>query len=490
MVMEYIEGQTLENLLEKKADHKMSWEELRPIAIQIASALDYAHSSQPPILHRDIKPSNVMLTKNGLAKLLDFGIAREMRDFLTRITGHETSGTLLYMSPEQFRGEKIDLTSDIYSFCLVLYEALMGIPFVSPGGSMNWQILEKPFQKSEQLPEEVNSLLEAGLAKSRIERPVMLQSLFHSQAERKEAAVIKPKPQVSTRKPPEKNWYPLISYVGKPKGKVATEQKHFHVNNAKPPNYPGTAYFICFLGVLQMFPVFGWLCVVVISPLILEWLSIELLVHRKRRLMSQVFENIPFNSDIGQKIVEVFKIRKVSTSKRLLWWCLFILLVGGYIFNFVFGVAEGAFQRYDVHTQQYEWTYNEPERNFEHIFELNGNDAIQIAGGLLYFVFLPSYLVWLIVRTFLFYRDLLRHRRAEILAYAFLEDKPDLYNELVLKTEIGWNGFWRKIRNIIFILTWPAIFPFVMSHHLAEHFKWEVKSGIAEAFGEVRHLKK
>ena len=166
LVMEYIDGVTLEQLLAERPDNKMSWDELRPIVDQIGSALAYAHDRQPSVLHRDIKPANIMIASDGSAKLLDFGIAREMRDSLTRATGmQDTAGTVPYMSPEQFRGEPVDRRSDVYSLCTVLYEALAGMPFVSSGGSLAWQVQEKLFEPISGLPDEANAILAEGLAK-------------------------------------------------------------------------------------------------------------------------------------------------------------------------------------------------------------------------------------------------------------------------------------------------------------------------------------
>ena len=99
LVMEYIEGKTLDDLMAEKEEGKLTLDELLPIAEQVSAGLDYAHSKK--VLHRDLKPSNIMIDKNGTVKLLDFGIAREMKDSYTRITGQETSGTLPYMLPQQ-----------------------------------------------------------------------------------------------------------------------------------------------------------------------------------------------------------------------------------------------------------------------------------------------------------------------------------------------------------------------------------------------------
>ncbi|MCY3018346.1 MAG: serine/threonine-protein kinase [Planctomycetota bacterium] len=179
--MEFIEGLTLEMMLSERPGRRLAWSELLPLVRQIGSALDYAHGITPPVLHRDIKPGNIMVTPGGTAKLLDFGIAREIRNSMTRVTGREdTSGTLPYMSPEQFRGERCDGRSDVYSFCSVIYEALAGMPFVSPSGSVAWQVQEKLFQPLAGAPAEANRLLAAGLAKRPQERPTNIVSVIET----------------------------------------------------------------------------------------------------------------------------------------------------------------------------------------------------------------------------------------------------------------------------------------------------------------------
>src|SRR5690606_38894379 len=102
LVMQYIEGQTLNDLL---ADYPrgLPLERVGKWAEQLAAALDYAHAKG--VLHRDIKPSNIMLDGGDNAFLMDFGIAREAKDTMTRVTGRDSSGTLPYMSPQQIMGE-------------------------------------------------------------------------------------------------------------------------------------------------------------------------------------------------------------------------------------------------------------------------------------------------------------------------------------------------------------------------------------------------
>ncbi|MBR5023257.1 MAG: Stk1 family PASTA domain-containing Ser/Thr kinase [Oscillospiraceae bacterium] len=122
IVMELIEGITLKQYMAKKG--MLNWKETLHFAMQIAKALEHAHSKG--IVHRDIKPHNVMVLKNGSVKVMDFGIARLIShgNTLTK----EALGSVHYISPEQARGGRIDDRSDIYSLGVVMYEMMAGRP--------------------------------------------------------------------------------------------------------------------------------------------------------------------------------------------------------------------------------------------------------------------------------------------------------------------------------------------------------------------------
>ena len=166
LVMEFVRGRTLDRHLLKKK--KFTVEETLKYAEQICAGLEYAH--QKRVIHRDLKPSNLMLTKEGTVKIADFGIARQIRDSMSRVSKDDTSGTLLYMSPEQLMGERLDHRSDIYSLGVVLYELLNGEPpFVT--GDVQTQIRFKDPEPIEGNPDVVNNALLRMLAKDPEERP-------------------------------------------------------------------------------------------------------------------------------------------------------------------------------------------------------------------------------------------------------------------------------------------------------------------------------
>lgn len=161
IVMEYVEGKTLEDLIKEKGQLEM--DETLWIAEEIAKGLDYAHSKK--ILHLDIKPANILINKqNNIVKIADFGIARQVKDSVTRLLGKEISGTLHYMSPEQILGGKIDHRSDIYSFSVLLYESLMGSPPFTEEHIVELITNVKP-RDIEVVPEHVNKAIQKGLDK-------------------------------------------------------------------------------------------------------------------------------------------------------------------------------------------------------------------------------------------------------------------------------------------------------------------------------------
>ncbi len=125
IVMEYVEGDTLRDVLRREGE--LPPERAMSLTADICAALDFSHRNG--IVHRDVKPGNVMITPQGTVKVMDFGIARAVSDSAATMTSTAAViGTAQYLSPEQARGEGVDARSDVYSAGCLLYELVTGAP--------------------------------------------------------------------------------------------------------------------------------------------------------------------------------------------------------------------------------------------------------------------------------------------------------------------------------------------------------------------------
>ena len=140
--MEYVDGKSLSDLKLDSPDGKLSERKVLDMAVQMAQGFSYAHSEN--VIHRDIKPQNILLSKNGEIKIMDFGISETVKNSMSRISNTGTSGTLIYMSPEQIQGKNVGNEADIYSFGVLIYELLSGKPPFNKG-DISYQVMnEKP----------------------------------------------------------------------------------------------------------------------------------------------------------------------------------------------------------------------------------------------------------------------------------------------------------------------------------------------------------
>ena len=166
IVMEYVDGLTLKEYITKNG--ALDWKDAVKITAQICSAIEHAHKNN--IVHRDIKPHNILLTKEGIAKVTDFGIARAVTSSTITMVG-STIGSVHYFSPEQARGGFIDEKSDLYSLGIALYEMVTGrVPFDgdSPVSVALKHIQEKPLEPVKivpSLPYGVNEIIMKAIQK-------------------------------------------------------------------------------------------------------------------------------------------------------------------------------------------------------------------------------------------------------------------------------------------------------------------------------------
>ncbi len=156
MMMEFVDGVTLASRLQQGS---IPSADAANYSTQVLSALSYAHKLN--VIHRDVKPANMMLTPQGVVKLMDFGIARPNNEQGMTVTG-TTLGSLNYMSPEQVRGEPVDQRSDLYSMGVSLYEMVTGqLPF---RGHSNYSVMSAHLQETPQPPTVLRPDLPKGLS--------------------------------------------------------------------------------------------------------------------------------------------------------------------------------------------------------------------------------------------------------------------------------------------------------------------------------------
>jgi len=189
--MEYVEGVTLERVLQDRGE--LPWREVVDLTIQLCDALQYAHDKS--VVHRDLKPSNLMITADGKLKLTDFGIAKDLERTTQLTAPGRTLGTAAYMAPEQIRGTPaVSHKTDLYALGVLMYQMLTGkTPFdgASAVVLLHCHINEappRPGDKVAELPKELNELVVKLMAKAPADRPWDAAAVGHALKELRDKA--------------------------------------------------------------------------------------------------------------------------------------------------------------------------------------------------------------------------------------------------------------------------------------------------------------
>ena len=178
LVMELVVGQPLSQIIAERAP--LSVQETTAILIQAATALDAAH--QGGVVHRDVKPANIMITRDGTAKLTDFGISRAVDSVPLTQTG-QVLGTAQYLSPEQALGQSATASSDIYALGVVGHEMLTGERPFDTGSVVSTalaQVNQPPPPLPDTVPPGVRDVIFAALAKDPADRPTSAAAMAHA----------------------------------------------------------------------------------------------------------------------------------------------------------------------------------------------------------------------------------------------------------------------------------------------------------------------
>jgi len=226
LVTEFVDGGTLEDWV---GSARRTWRQIVHLLLGIADGLAAAH--QAGILHRDIKPGNILVAKNGYAKLADFGLARLAESGSGANVSVDSTrtgmviGTIAYMSPEQASGRPLDVRSDVFSFGIVLYEALAGSrPF---GGSTDLEVLQtiihtEPERLPQTLPLELRIAVEKALEKDPADRYQSMRDLVVDlrRAGRQKTEEVAPAPSNGRLV----KWLPWVAAAGLAAGFILLEK--------------------------------------------------------------------------------------------------------------------------------------------------------------------------------------------------------------------------------------------------------------------------
>lgn len=229
IVMELIDGISLKQYMQRKG--VLNWKETLHFAIQIAKALEHAHSRG--IVHRDIKPHNVMILKNGSVKVADFGIAQITATPNTLTT--EALGSVHYISPEQAKGGRVDNRSDIYSLGVVMYEMIAGRVPYDGDTPVNIAIqhinggAQKPSQYNPNVPKGLEQIIRKAMALQPKDRYPTATPMLYDMDEFRKNPTMETQPEADRA-----DGIPVISVNTPKEPKTLARQKSGEIKKAEP----------------------------------------------------------------------------------------------------------------------------------------------------------------------------------------------------------------------------------------------------------------
>lgn len=189
ITMECIEGHSLDRILlkeENKGNSGLPIDYVLELLRPICAALDYAHGKG--VVHRDIKPANILVSHDGHVTLTDFGLARAIRQSMSKYSREAMSGTLLYMAPEQCVGKATDARSDIHSLGMMTYELLSGRAPWADAADITYCHLHETIDPLPGMPEHINAALLHATARETNDRPAsasdFLDTLSHNRSKK------------------------------------------------------------------------------------------------------------------------------------------------------------------------------------------------------------------------------------------------------------------------------------------------------------------
>lgn len=177
LILDFVEGRSLASILGAKG--RLTLPECKQLFLCICEAVDFAHLNK--VLHRDLKPGNIMINNEGFAMVTDFGLAREAKDTICRLTQTDSSGSPAYMAPEQHLGE-CSRASDVYSLGVMFYEMATGrLPFPGPDflSQKERLVYEEPSRVVCDLPLRCDQLVADALAADPAARPESAMAFYH-----------------------------------------------------------------------------------------------------------------------------------------------------------------------------------------------------------------------------------------------------------------------------------------------------------------------